>query len=225
MSTIGSGDLVIDELDENGNIIIDQCADVCPITIELGEVERIYDSLSSKIYTDMDKQYKEGKFNGPTYAETWAKLMSSVIGGALQAVVSLQNKETTADRAVKYESIEASKVKSKNDTCMAEASCSLSEAKEKAEDIKNGDEIADESLYGNNIKMVKSQTSLYYRQAKGFDDNQRQKYLDSLTGPFAILFQDLDDTSDQRPVCLQDVGIQSAANSVAGNMGPGLIPS
>ena len=130
------------------------CTDVCPVVVEIGEVEKIYDSLSKKIYTDMDRQYKEGKFNGATYADTWAKLMSSVVSGALQAVVALQNKETAADRAVKYEQVDSSiasterndnvansgiirddniaseqiassKVKTTNETCIATAECAL----------------------------------------------------------------------------------------------------
>ena len=83
----------------------------CVVKIDIGQVNEIYKSMSALVYADMDKQYQESKISGATYAETYAKLMDSVVSGALQAVVSIQNKETDADR------------------CLKEAECDLSAAK------------------------------------------------------------------------------------------------
>lgn len=69
--------------------------------LNLEQVEEIYSSLSKKIYDDMDQQFKQGKINGATYAQTWAQLMQSVISGSLSTVAQLQMKETEADRCIK----------------------------------------------------------------------------------------------------------------------------
>ena len=166
------------------------CLDECQVKINIEDVEVIYDSLSKKIYVDMDKQYKEGKMNGATYAETWAKLMAAVVSGSLNAVVSLQNKETAADRAVKGEQVASSIAKTDNETCIAASTCALNAAKTKAEDIKNGDEADGTSLYGYNKNTLQAQKSLYERQKTGFDDNARQKLLDSQINAWSITFTD-----------------------------------
>ena len=64
-------------------------------------------------------------------------------------------------------------------------------AKTKAEDIKNGTLPGVGSLYEQNILVLKAQDALYQRQKIGFDDNARQKVMDSALSSFSIMFQDL----------------------------------
>ncbi len=78
------------------------------------------------------------------------------------------------------------------------------------EDIKNGQKIMPDSLYGKNIAVAAAQEELYIRQKLGFDDNANQKYLDSITGPYSILFQDLDLDSAGLPDAFTKNGVDSA---------------
>lgn len=70
-----------------------------PLDVE--QVKELYEEMSKLVYSDLDKQYKEKKINGSTYADTWAKLMSQVVSGSMQTIAAIQNKETDADRCVK----------------------------------------------------------------------------------------------------------------------------
>ncbi len=177
-----------------------------PIKIDLEQVADIYTSMSELIYGDMDQQYKEGKIHGPDYANTWAGLMNSVIGGALQAVVSLQSNETEADRCLKQEQCDASKASTVNDTCRATADCKVKdeqakqiieqteltktqEAEIKAESCrKDGLTEAEHKLKSiqadkvayerNNILPVSLE--LTNRQIAGFDDNINIKVMESM---------------------------------------------
>jgi len=80
-----------------------------PVCLDVSQVEELYDRLSAKIYADMDKQYKEGKINGATYADTWAKLMATVVSGSMSTIAQIQMKETAMDRCVKQEQCNQSK--------------------------------------------------------------------------------------------------------------------
>jgi len=85
---------------------IDPCADQCLPQIDQTQMSEIYDLLNTKIRTDLQDDYDCKKINGATYADTWAKLMSTVITGTLNAMVALQTKETAADRCVKSKQCE-----------------------------------------------------------------------------------------------------------------------
>ena len=200
------------------------CRNVCPIKIEIDEIEKIYDSLSKKIYDDMDKQYKDGKISGPTYADTWAKLMSAVVSGSLSAVVALQNKETAADRAVKMadvklknQQVASAKIKSENETSLAISSELLTIAKEKAEKIKNGDASDGNSIYGKNKNVLVAQEDLYKRQKFGFDDNARQKMLDSQISAWSIAWKD--GSGIDIPCAVSNPSIDHTLRNINNNMG------
>ena len=144
------------------------CNDSCKLEIDIDQVKTIYDEMSLRLYDDMDKQYKEGKINGATYADTWAKLMQGIINGALNAVVSLQTKETDMDRCVKQaecdlkaeqenlvrEQIDASKQNTENQTCIAVAECALKEEQKdeigKESDRRNA--LNTEQIRASNVK-------------------------------------------------------------------------
>ncbi len=292
------------------------CNDGCDLSINIKEIEKVYDALSTKIYIDMDKQYKEGKISGPKYADTWKDIMATVINNAISGVVALQSKETTADRAVKYEDIDSSQAKTTRDDeladksmevsdadislkteqeaeigkkslreeCLSESECELKEAqeqevkvkytqlnesfkavgpktlgynwgyktideydyvilieehddegkmdyenakliaeadligaKEKAEDIKNGDDAGVGSLYAQNILTASAQEALYERQKTGFSDNARQKVLDSQLSAWSVAYNNLE--SWTLPLSVQDTAIDDAVTAVNAGMG------
>ena len=218
------------------------CSDACDVDIDADEIAKLYDILSDKIYDDMNKQYKESKISGTQYADTWAKLMSAVISGAIQGVVTLQNKETAADRALKYEQVNVMEIKStldslknaeeitasqartvagvtksENETCIAASTCALNTAKETAEKIKNGEEPGSGSLYEQNIATLGSQQSLYERQKSGFDDNARQKLLDAQVSAWSIAWKEGNGITI--PCAVSKMGIDNSVDSVNTNIG------
>ncbi len=167
--------------------------------IDPEDVKELYLTMSELVYADMDKQYKEMKISGATYANTYAELMKAVVAGAMTTVAAVMNKETPHDRLVKEKT--AYKLHEEGE---------LVDAKTMGEDIKNGQKIMPDSLYGKNIAVAAAQEELYIRQKLGFDDNANQKYLDSITGPYSILFQDLDLDSAGLPDAFTKNGVDSA---------------
>ena len=69
--------------------------------------------------------------------------------------------------------------------------------------------------------MVETQTALYARQAKGFDEHARQKYLDSVSGPYSILFQDLSLADTQLPTIFTQKGFNAATKLIEDNLQEG----
>ena len=221
----------------------------CVVEIDINQVNKIYESMSSLVYADMDKQYKENKISGTTYAETYAKLMDSVVSGALQAVVAIQNKETDADRCVKQaqcelsekqkllieeqidaseaktanenkvatENVASSQTKTANETCIATSTCSLNASKQKAEDIKNGDAADGTSLYGYNKDVLQKQSELYVRQKLGFDDNARQKLLETQMSAWSIVWKE--GSVITIPCGVTKEGIDTSLDNVNNNIG------
>ncbi len=215
-----------------------ECDSECVIKVDTAQVIEVYDSLSDRVYQDLDKQYKEKKINGATYAGIYSEMMKQVIDGSLNAVISLQSKETSMDRAVKQAQIDtseaqiiaseaqivASEAKTENETCIATSTCGknnaekdLIEAKELAEDIKNGIETGVGSLYAQNILTAKAQEALYVRQKTGFSDNARQKVLDSQLSAWSVAYNNLE--SWTLPLAVQDDAIDDAVTTVNNNMG------
>ena len=353
---------------------------IAPPSIDPDKVKELYEKLSALVYTDLEKQFKEGKISGATYAETYKELMKQVVTGSLNAIVSLASKETAHDRLLKEaeikkiaagilqqecvtqaqcKKIEAdivaqtkdvdskvrvndkqiegitadilltgakvtdigkdSEVKDKgmlltdeqikkyvadieltgeqvnktkadilavqsmiketdsktdinvkqldkiakdleimtetvldikqkvslsekqeskidseillvdkqieklssdilNQDCIGGANCDLTKEKVDAEKIKNGKmtTASGNSLYENNIAMMGAQKDLYVRQEKGFDDHKAQEYLNSLTTPFSVLFQDLDLYDKNLPQIFRMKALDEAAEKILG---------
>jgi hypothetical protein len=158
-------------------------------TLDIEQVSEVYKTMAELVYADMDKQYKEKKINGATYAETWAKLMSAVISGSLSTVAQLQMDETEMDRCVKQSqcdvnqakveeskaTIEEIKKKSKREECLAQAECNLKASQKSKVD------------YEKNTVLPK-QVEFTQRQIQGFDDNKYQKLLDIQMNAWAMMF-------------------------------------
>ena len=177
--------------------------------IDFKEVEEIYIGLSGLVYEDMDKQYKEGKISGATYSETWKELMKAVISGSLDSVVALLGKETDSDRCLKQaqckeiplksnreERLTVAQIdeigkKSGREERLAVSQIDLTTEKTNAEKQKNGVLNEPKSLYAHNVRILEAQENLYKRQEKGFNDNARQKYYDSISKAYGIMFQDM----------------------------------
>ncbi len=142
------------------------CTDDCTIELDLEQVEEIYDSLSTKLYDDMDKQYKEGKISGSTYAATWAELMKQVINGSLNAVISLQTKETAMDRCVKQEQCDSSKAKTSRDDELADKNMEVSD---KDIDVKDEQITSSQAKTVNETCMATADCALKTSQKSKFD--------------------------------------------------------
>lgn len=170
-----------------------------PIQIDVEQVKELYDSLSAKIYADMDKQYKEKKISGATYATTWAALMQGVISGSLQAVVSLQTKETDADRCLKEAQCEEIAKKSAREECLAQAECKLKATQEneiKKESSRKDSLTSKElcikteqcNLTKKQVASEESKRQVLDRQRAGFDDNLRQKLFEAQMNAWALMY-------------------------------------
>jgi len=125
--------------------------DTKAVDLDIDQVKELYNAMSDLVYKDMDKQYKEKKLNGSTYASTWADLMKAVVAGSMQTVASLQMKETDADRCVKESqcNLNQSQIslhteqeaeilrESDRKTCLATADCELKGSQQTLVDTQN----------------------------------------------------------------------------------------
>ena len=125
--------------------------DIKAVDLDIDQVKELYNAMSDLVYKDMDKQYKEKKINGSTYASTWADLMKAVVAGSMQTVASLQMKETDADRCVKESqcNLNQSQIslhteqeaeilrESDRKTCLATADCELKGSQQTLVDTQN----------------------------------------------------------------------------------------
>ena len=139
------------------------------VIFDIDQFEALYDSANIKLQADLQDQYDCKKINGATYADVWSKLMGTMLSSAIGAIVSLQSKETEADRCVK------------NATCTKLGSeSSLIDAK-----------AAEVPLNGTSQRAVQSaQKDLYVRQKTGFDDNKMQKLYEAQLNSWAVVFSD-----------------------------------
>ncbi len=212
------------EEEEPQLVTVPACDIGCVVKLDTAQVIEVYDALSARVNEDLEKQYKSKQINGATWAASYTELMKQVIDGSLSAVVSLQGKETEMDRCVKQAQCDASKIKSENETCIAVSTCGknnaekdLIEAKELAEDIKNGIETGVGSLYAQNILTAKAQEALYVRQKTGFSDNARQKVLDSQLSAWSVAYNNLE--SWTLPSSVEHASIDAAVATVNNQMG------
>jgi hypothetical protein len=158
--------------------------------IDKGQLVEIYNVMSDRIKADLQDELNCKRINGNAYAQAYVTLMNNVITQSFGAIISLQTKETDMDR------------------CVKQSQCDLNDAKKKAEDIKNGDLDAPDSIYEKNKDVLVTQKALLERQKEGYDDNKLQKLFDSQIKAWSVVFQDTDMTC-VTPVIMNDamVGI------------------
>ncbi len=148
----------------------------CNVCVDSDEIVELYQKLRTEVKSDLDEQYDKGRINGTYYVDVYAKLMDRVIGASVQAIIDLQTKETEADRAVKYSTVDVN-----------DSKISLNAAQENklACDCCNASKLADADVI-----LKAQQGALYDRQRQGFDDNARQKLFDSQLNSWAMVFAD-----------------------------------
>jgi len=158
------------------------------IQLDLNQVKDLYDKMSGLVYSDMDKQFKEGKINGSDYADTWAKLMDSVVAGAMSTIAQLQMKETALDRDLKEKQLEAidkdielkdEQIDSSKATTVRNDGLASVEVEIKEEEIK---------VKEKDIDLKQEQIDFTKRQTEGFDDSKEQKMLDIQMNAWAMMF-------------------------------------
>lgn len=152
------------------------------VVIDIDQVKELYSELAKLVYSDMDKQYKEGKINGATYASTWAALMQSVVSGSMQTIAQLQLKETEMDKCVKQAQCDLTKAqteeiakKSAREECVVRADCDLKNTQKAKVDYETRN-------------ILPKQKELTTRQIDGFDDNLRQKLFEAQMNAWAMMF-------------------------------------
>ena len=77
--------------------------------IDLEEVKDIYDMFNNSVKEDINSFTDTGTINKTEGFEAWVKLMGTAMNASLSAVVSLESKETDADRRVKDAQVEFTK--------------------------------------------------------------------------------------------------------------------
>lgn len=175
---------------------VDPCGDNCLPQLDQVQMGEIYDLLDVRIRTSLQEDYDCKKINGPTFVDTWAKMMGPTLNGILQSMVAIATKETAADRCVKT------------------AQC----AKLSAETTEIGARSTREDGLAAATNTLKGhQGDLYIRQAKGFDDNAFQKLFDSQLNSWSMVFADTDLAQVSPP--LQDVHICDSFNRIKVGMG------
>ncbi len=154
------------------------CNDGCTLQLDVTQFEEIYDLLDTKVRDRLNTDYDCKKINGTTYAATWASMMGPAVGQILGSLVSIQTKETAADRCVKEEQcasskaatirndetadeqIRASGVSTVNDTCRATADCRLKKAQEEEIGLESSRRDCTTTIQTDEIKVESSRRDL-----------------------------------------------------------------
>ncbi len=162
---------------------VEECGEgVCYIQLDTEQVSGLYQVMSELVYADMEKQFKEKRISGSTYADTWAKLMDSVVAGSMSTIAQLQMKETEMDKCVKQSQCDLTdaqagevSLKSAREECLSTAECSL--------------KAVQQSKVNYEIENVlPAQVDFTVRQTEGFDDNKNQKLLEIQMNAWAMMY-------------------------------------
>lgn len=167
-----------------------------PIELDLDQVDALYTKMSQLVSADLDRQYSEGKISGATYAETYARLMNSVVAGSMDTIAKIQISETNADRElkkaeygvkdgqiknlekdleVKDKQIEEIDKESLRRDCQSEADCAVKEEQ------KLNLEYDRTYVKPEEVKFTK-------RRTLGFDDNVKLKMLETQANMWGVMY-------------------------------------
>ncbi len=152
------------------------CHDGCDIQLDQEMIEELYDLFITKIKIILKEDLDANRINGPTYADTFAKLTAPLISSILSSAVAVATKETAMDRKVKQEQIDASKIDSQNKTCMATADCDLKQAQENEIPIESGrrDDTTEEQITASQADTT-NKTCMATADC-GLKDSQKAKF-------------------------------------------------
>jgi len=159
---------------------------------DITQVGSVYDSLTTKIKTDLDEQFNLGRIKGSDYANVYAQLIQTCIQLAFQTPtqsaqidninkdIEMKNhQEQLIDAQTKNE-LEDIKVKQEQETLIN------AQKDNQLEDINLKKE--QENLYIKQEALTDAQTQVSIRQKQGFDDNLKQKLFETQMGAWSTMF-------------------------------------
>ena len=150
----------------------EKCEEVYIPQVDIDQFDALFDTLNTKVRGQLQADYDCKKINGATFAATWAAMMSPAVGQILSSIVSLQNKETAADRCVKQ--AQCDKIQYEIDNLLPIDKDIKTKTKEKI-----SYEVS---------TVLPAQVSLTNRQRTGFDDNVNQKLFEAQINSWAMMF-------------------------------------
>ena len=183
---------------------IDPCADECRPQIDQTQFAELYDMINLKVRTDLQDDFDCKKINGATFADTWAKIMSPAIGQIMNGIVTIQTKETAADRCVK--AAQCSKMAQEELVLVQEVLNKKEQVNVMLQDIDN--KIASEALT--------------VRQTEGFDDNARQKLYEAQMNAWALMFSS--GLIEEKPTHITNGNAGALAEQIRGSLGGSSAP-
>ena len=150
-----------------------------------------FDKLMATVVAHLESQLAQGNITGKDYATLYGTSLVEVLKQSVVWELSVEKLK-----------IEVEKLQAETDKVLADKD--LIAEKIIAEKIKNGDpeyinggaHDRPESVYSHNKLVLEKQKLLYKRQAEGFDDNKRQKVLDSALSAWSITREDVPDNGD-----------------------------
>jgi len=159
------------------------------VKIDTEQVSQLYRVMSNLVYEDLDKQYKEGKISGATYAETWAKLMDSVVAGSMNTIANIQMRETPSDRTLKQtqqqreeKNIEEIDKESARKDCINEKNCEhVSAQTDLVKEQKAAIEYDLSHLKPKEVEFMDA-------RIQGFNDNMMIKMLETQFNGWSVMF-------------------------------------
>ncbi len=202
--------------------------------IDIHQVEMLYDFFNKKIRIDLQDDYDCKKINGATFAATWANMMPSIINSSLNAIVSLQTKETPTDRLVKIaqaKNIEADvdskmeqiavvrqdAIKSTQQTMLI-----IAQAREVVNNAGRQDMIATaqcakidqeiDKLKYETDQLLPSQKALTVRQTSGFDDDVNRKLYEASMNGWALVYSSGMLAGENPPSVISDASLTGLYN-------------
>ncbi len=84
------------------------CPEECTIPVDVTGIINLCSAMATLIETSFKEDLSTGRINGHDYATMKAAVLSQIANSSMQSVISLQNKETAADKAVKEAQVDVS---------------------------------------------------------------------------------------------------------------------
>jgi hypothetical protein len=131
------------------------------MSYDINQFNSVYDSITSKIKTDLDEQFNLGRLKGSDYANVYAQLMQTALQLAFKAPLEDEQKQSIAkDIDVKNQQIKSM----------------INDDNLKQQQVEKDNAVKDEQI------------KLYRRQTQGFDDNLKQKMLEIQLNAWSMMF-------------------------------------
>jgi len=165
-------------------------------------IQETYDALKDKVISDLNDQFTAGRIRGTEYADVYAQLMQIIIQESSRAPEAVYNAENILpaqklkiDSEIKNMETATSKVNLEMTTLVP-----AQEAKYRS-DIAYQNKMTDKTAYELSFILPKqrdqleassmannAQAALTTRQTKAFDDNVKQKALETVIGVWGVAY-------------------------------------